>query len=124
MNPDKQKRLEQAGWTVGDYGDVFGLTEEDRAAVENRLAAEEVLKRAAAPLTKHRKTRILPHGATVEMRVAPPFTEAEAERIRDSVEALADEAGLPVADICIGTVRLVGKPSAPVESTVEITLAE
>ena len=39
MNPDKQKRLEQAGWTVGDYGDVFSLTPEDRAAVENLLAA-------------------------------------------------------------------------------------
>lgn len=112
------------GWTVGDYGNVFNLTPEDRAVVENHLAAVRVLKRAAAPLPPHRKTRILTRGATVEMRISPPSTSAEEERIRDSVEALADEAGLPVADLCIGTVRPVGKPSAPVESTVEITLAE
>lgn len=123
MDPDKQSRLEQAGWTVGDYGDVFNLTPEDRAAVETHLAATRVLERAAAPFTKNRQTRILPHGATIELRARPPVTEAEAERIRDSLEALADEARLPVSDLCTGTVHPVGKPSAPVESTVELTLA-
>lgn len=124
MDPAKQKRLEQAGWTVGNYGDVFNLTPEDRSVVETHLAAARVLERAAAPFTQNRKTRILTRGATVELRARPPFTQAEEERIRDSLEALADEAGLPVADLCTGTIRPVAKPSAPVESTVELTLAE
>lgn len=125
MNPDKKKRLEQAGWTVGDYGDVFGLTPEDRTAVENRLAAEEVLRRAAAPFTKNRQMRLLLRDSrTVEMRVRPPVTEEEASRIRDSIEALADEASLPMTDCCTGIVRAPTAPSTPIESLLEITLAE
>ena len=125
MDPDKQKRLEHAGWTVGDYGDVFSLTPEARTAVENRLAAEEVVKRAATPFTKQRQTRILFRDfRTVEMRVRPPFTDEEADRIRDSIEALADEASLSMTDCCTGTVRSPSSPSTPIESLLEITLEE
>ena len=45
ISPEKKKRLEEAGWTVGDYGDVFGLTAEDRAFVEMRLAAAREVDR-------------------------------------------------------------------------------
>ena len=48
MSPEKKKRLEEAGWTVGDYGDVFGLTAEDRAFVEMRLAAAREVDRLLA----------------------------------------------------------------------------
>ncbi len=72
MDPAKQKRLEQAGWTVGNYGDVFNLTPEDRTVVEKHLAAARVLERAAAPFTKNRTTRVLTHGATLELRARPP----------------------------------------------------
>lgn len=48
MTPEMKKRLEKAGWTVGDYGDVFGLTAEDRAFVEMRLAAAREVNRLLA----------------------------------------------------------------------------
>lgn len=45
MNPSKIERLEKAGLQVGDYGDVLGLTAEDRAFIEMRLAAAREVDR-------------------------------------------------------------------------------
>ncbi len=36
MDEAKRKRLEAAGWTMGDYGDFLGLTDAERQHVELR----------------------------------------------------------------------------------------
>jgi hypothetical protein len=38
MNRDKQKRLERAGWRVGDAGDFLELSEDERRFVEMKVA--------------------------------------------------------------------------------------
>lgn len=38
MHADKRKKLERAGWTVGDAGDFLGLTVEERRFVDVKLA--------------------------------------------------------------------------------------
>ena len=38
MKPDTQKRLERAGWRVGDAGDFLELSDEERRFVEMKLA--------------------------------------------------------------------------------------
>jgi len=38
MKPDIQKRLERAGWRVGDAGDFLALSEDERRFVEMKLA--------------------------------------------------------------------------------------
>lgn len=45
MNKDKIAKLEKAGWSVGDFGDAFGLSDADRAFVEMRLAAAREVDR-------------------------------------------------------------------------------
>ena len=43
MDKERIKKLETAGWKMGDFGDAFGLSPEDRVFVEMRLAvAREV----------------------------------------------------------------------------------
>lgn len=43
MDTERIKKLEKAGWRMGDFGDAFGLSPEDRAFVEMQLAvAREV----------------------------------------------------------------------------------
>jgi hypothetical protein len=37
MDAKKRKRLESAGWHIGDYGDLLGLTETERQIVESRI---------------------------------------------------------------------------------------
>ncbi len=44
MRSEKRKRLEAAGWTVGDATDFLGLTPEEEAYVEIRLRLAEGLK--------------------------------------------------------------------------------
>ena len=38
MKTEKRARLKQAGWVVGDAGDFLGLSAEERAFVETKLA--------------------------------------------------------------------------------------
>ena len=38
MKPETQKRLERAGWRVGDAGDFLELTDDERRFVEMKLA--------------------------------------------------------------------------------------
>jgi DNA-binding XRE family transcriptional regulator len=54
MDEAKRKRLEAAGWTMGDYGDFLGLTEAERQEVELRGALLHEVKRlrAAKGLTR------------------------------------------------------------------------
>ncbi|MEQ1912088.1 MAG: helix-turn-helix transcriptional regulator [Vicinamibacterales bacterium] len=45
MRADKRKKLERAGWTVGDAGDFLGLSAEERRFVEVKLALADGLRR-------------------------------------------------------------------------------
>jgi DNA-binding XRE family transcriptional regulator len=45
MDEAKRKRLEAAGWTMGDYGDFLGLTEAERQHVELRIALRRGIRR-------------------------------------------------------------------------------
>ena len=45
MNRDKQRRLERAGWRVGDAGDFLGLSPDERRFVEVKLALADGLRR-------------------------------------------------------------------------------
>lgn len=44
MRADKKRKLERAGWTVGDAGDFLGLTPEERLFVEVKLALADGLR--------------------------------------------------------------------------------
>ena len=44
MDAAKRKRLERAGWRFGDAGDFLGMTSEERAFVEVRLALAQHLR--------------------------------------------------------------------------------
>lgn len=54
MDPDKRKRLEEAGWQVGSVADFLGLTPEESIYIELRLILAEALKakRLAAKLSQ------------------------------------------------------------------------
>jgi DNA-binding XRE family transcriptional regulator len=54
MDAKKRKRLEKAGWGVGNATDFLGLSDEETALVEMRLALSRSLKerRLAAGLTQ------------------------------------------------------------------------
>ena len=45
MKANKRKRLQAAGWKVGDTRSFLGLTEEEAALVELKLALAEHLRR-------------------------------------------------------------------------------
>jgi len=45
MRSDKKKRLEAAGWTVGDAGDFLKLSPEEREFIELKLALASFLRR-------------------------------------------------------------------------------
>jgi hypothetical protein len=45
MRKDKRRRLEQAGWTIGDTGDFLELSEEERQFIEAKLALAAGLRR-------------------------------------------------------------------------------
>ncbi|HEY9301832.1 MAG TPA: helix-turn-helix domain-containing protein [Phormidium sp.] len=44
MDAQKRKRLEAAGWSVGDASDFLGLSKEETALVELKLALSKRLK--------------------------------------------------------------------------------
>lgn len=46
MDEAKRRRLEAAGWTMGDYGDFLGMTNAERQHVELRIALSRGIKRA------------------------------------------------------------------------------
>ena len=50
MKSEKQKRLEKAGWKVGDAADLLRLNEDERRFVEMKLALAEGLRRRRAKL--------------------------------------------------------------------------
>lgn len=45
MRADKRRRLERAGWTIGDAGDFLDLSPEERRFVDVKLALAEGLRR-------------------------------------------------------------------------------
>jgi hypothetical protein len=45
MRTDKRRKLERAGWTLGDAGDFLGLSADERRFVEVKLALAEGLRR-------------------------------------------------------------------------------
>ena len=45
MRADRRRRLERAGWTVGDAGDFLRLSDDERQFVETKLALAEGLRR-------------------------------------------------------------------------------
>ena len=45
MRADKRRRLERAGWSIGDAGDFLELSPEERRFVDVKLALAEGLKR-------------------------------------------------------------------------------
>jgi hypothetical protein len=42
---DRRRRLERAGWTIGDAGDFLGLSADERRFVELKLALADGLRR-------------------------------------------------------------------------------
>lgn len=44
MRADKRKKLEAAGWAVGDAGDFLGLTPEETAYVDMKIALGNALR--------------------------------------------------------------------------------
>ena len=44
MEAQKRKRLESAGWTTGNASDFLGLSTEEAALVETRLAVSTALR--------------------------------------------------------------------------------
>ena len=45
MRADKRRKLERAGWMVGDAGDFLGLSADERRFVEVKLALADGLRR-------------------------------------------------------------------------------
>jgi hypothetical protein len=45
MNTDKRRKLERAGWVVGDAGDFLGLSPDERQFVDVKLALADGLRR-------------------------------------------------------------------------------
>lgn len=48
MDAERKKKLEAAGWKFGDYADFLGMTPEEKAIVEIRLAATREMERLRA----------------------------------------------------------------------------
>lgn len=48
MDAERKKKLEAAGWKFGDYAEFLGMTPEEKAVVEIRLAATREMERLRA----------------------------------------------------------------------------
>ena len=61
MDPIKKQRLEAKGWRVGDASDFLGLTPEESAFIEMRLAFARTLRarRRAANLTQEQLAQLI-----------------------------------------------------------------
>ena len=53
MNSAKRQRLEAAGWAVGDAKDFLGLSPEEAAFIELKLARSQVPKAATREPTAY-----------------------------------------------------------------------
>lgn len=53
MNPAKRQRLETAGWTVGDASDFLGLSPEEAAFIELKLARSQTSQAATREPTAY-----------------------------------------------------------------------
>ena len=62
MKAAKRKRLEQAGWRVGSAEDFLGLSEEEQALVEIKLALANAVK------TQREKHRLSQSALATRMR--------------------------------------------------------
>lgn len=55
MRADKQKRLEKAGWRVGDAAEFLGLSDVEAQFLEIKLALARLLR---ATRTRHKLTQV------------------------------------------------------------------
>src|SRR5690349_11323502 len=69
MNKTKKQRLQTAGWRVGSVGDFLGLSDQERAYIETKLALADGLKRYRA-LHNLTQARLAEHLKTSQSRVA------------------------------------------------------
>ncbi len=69
MKSEKQKRLEKAGWKVGDAADFLRLNEDERRFVEMKLALAEGLRERRAKLGMT-QADLARHLASSQSRVA------------------------------------------------------
>ena len=104
MDPAKRQRLEAAGWTVGDASDFLGLSPEEAAFIELKLALSKRLKqqRESQQLTQ----------------------EALAKRIKSSQSRVAKmEAGDPSVslDLLVRTLLSVGATAQDIAEAIQNT---
>jgi DNA-binding XRE family transcriptional regulator len=104
MDLDKRQRLEAAGWTVGDASDFLGLSPEEAAFIELKLALSKRLKqqRESQQLTQ----------------------EALAKRIKSSQSRVAKmEAGDPSVslDLLVRTLLSVGATAQDIAEAIQNT---
>ena len=69
MKKAKKQRLEAAGWRVGSAGDFLGLSAQESALIEMKLALADGLKRYRA-LRGWTQARLAEHLSTSQSRVA------------------------------------------------------
>ena len=58
MKKDSRKRLEQAGWAVGNASDFLGLSQTEEALVEIRLALGDEVRAYAWQSAKSSRTGV------------------------------------------------------------------
>jgi DNA-binding XRE family transcriptional regulator len=75
MKAEKRKKLEAAGFRVGDAGDFLGLTSEERALIDLRLKVSRLVrtKRERAKMTQQQLAKRI---ASSQSRVAKMETGA------------------------------------------------
>ena len=69
MRADKRRRLERAGWTVGEAGDFLGLSADERRFVEVKLTLAEGLRQRREQLGLT-QTEVAERLASSQSRVA------------------------------------------------------
>jgi hypothetical protein len=70
MNPDERQRLEAAGWTIGDASDFLGLSPEEAAFIELKLALSKRLKQQRESRRSVRTPRLHAYMATQRLPLA------------------------------------------------------
>lgn len=88
MDSEKKKRLEAQGWKFGDYGDFLGMTPEEKAVVEMRLAAKRELERLRAESTVS-QAELARRMGTKQPNVSRLFRDLGAASLDTLVKALA-----------------------------------
>jgi DNA-binding XRE family transcriptional regulator len=107
MNPDERQRLEAAGWTIGDASDFLGLSPEEAAFIELKLALSKRLK---------------------QQRESQQLTQqALAKRIKSSQSRVAKmEAGDPSVslDLLIRTLLSAGATAQDIAEVIQNTAVQ